>query len=65
MKVGDLIRCTHPQYTNRFFLVARMKLTSSGNKKIWIYPDFDNGYSYTDDLNYYYGQDFEVVSESR
>ena len=69
MKVGDLVGFKNVtgvpgRVSDKLFLIMRTQ-DSGLSLKVWIYPDPDEGYDHTDDLNYYYDHYFEVVSESR
>ena len=67
MKVGDLVKFRNPirvRRRDKVFLIMRTQ-QSVGSLKVWIYPDPDEGFDHTDDDNYYFGDMFEVVSESR
>ena len=71
MKVGDLIKSKNPfrQMKDKLFIVLRREMNPRGYEVVWIYPDPEagrgQGYDHTDDDNYYFGDMFEVVSESR
>ena len=76
MKVGDLIKSKNPfrQMKDKLFIVMRREKNSRGYEVVWIYPDPEAGSltslassasDHTDDDNYYFGDMFEVVNESR
>ena len=69
MKVGDLVKFKYKtSVRGNLFLVMRTQCTVTGStpaQRVWIYPDPDEGYDHTDDLNYYYAHYFEAVNESR
>ena len=71
MKVGDLVRLKKPVRARyQVFLILRTEEADpsfGGKLKVWIYPDPYQDKKWTDTYGYnnYYGQYFEVVSESR
>jgi len=69
LKVGDLVKSKNPfrQMKDKLFIVMRREENPRGYEVVWIYPDPEagSGYDHTDDDNYYFGDMFEVVNESR
>ncbi len=69
MKVGDLVKSKNPfrYMKDKLFIVMRREENPRGYEVVWIYPDPEAGseYDHTDDDNYYFGDMFEVISESR
>lgn len=68
MKVGDLVRYKNQRNARgEVYLIMRTQVEGPCGRllRVWIYPDPEEGYVHTDDLNYYYAHYFEVVNKSR